>query len=168
MKLITEWKTEYASDLARALNNRKILDNLRDGLPYPYTVQDAKDFIATMQSADKNEAFAFAIVFNGKCIGSIGVFRQNNIHFRTAELGYYIAEEFWGKGIMTQAVKEICDYVYDNSDILRIYAEPFDYNVASQRVLENNGFECEGVLKNNAYKNGKIINMKMYAKLKNI
>lgn len=168
MQLISQWKIEYANDLALALNNRKVLDNLRDGLPYPYMVQDAKDFITAMQNADKNSVFAFAIVFKGKCIGSIGVFRQSNIHFRTAELGYYIAEEFWGKGIMTRAVKEICDYVFDRSDIIRIYAEPFDYNIASQHVLENNGFECEGVLKNNAYKNGKLVNMKMYAKLKNI
>ena len=168
MKLITEWKIEYAKDLAAALNNRKILDNLRDGLPYPYTENDAKEFINAMQSADKNEVFSFAIVFENKCIGSIGIFRQENIHFKTAELGYYLAEEYWGRGLMTQAVKEICDYVFDNSDILRIFAEPFADNIASQRVLENNGFNFEGILKKNAYKNGRVVDMKMYAKLKNI
>lgn len=168
MKLITEWKIEYAKDLAAALNNRKILDNLRDGLPYPYTENDAKEFINAMQSADKNEVFSFAIVFENKCIGSIGIFRQENIHFKTAELGYYLAEEYWGRGLMTQAVKEICDYVFDNSDILRIFAEPFADNIASQRVLKNNGFNCEGILKKNAYKNGRVVDMKIYAKLKNI
>ena len=166
MKLLTEWKTEYAKELALVLNNKKVLDNLRDGLPYPYTENDAKEFILAMQNADKNKDFAFAIVFDNKCIGSIGVFRKDNIHFKTAEMGYYIAEEYWGRGIMTQAVNEICDYVFNNSDIIRIFAEPFIHNIASQKVLEKNGFCCEGILKSNAYKNGRVVDMKMYAKLK--
>lgn len=99
-------------------------------------------------------------------LGSIGVFRQENIHFKTAELGYYIGEEYWGKGLTTQAVREVCDYVFDNSDIIRIFAEPFIHNIASQRVLEKTGFSCEGVLKSNAYKNGRITDMKLYAKIK--
>ena len=168
MKFIVQWKIEYAKDLAKVLNNKKILDNLRDGLPYPYKENDAEEFISAMQKADKNNVFAFAIVNEDKCIGSIGVFRQENIHFKTAELGYYISEEYWGKGIMTQAVKEVCEYVFNNSDIIRIFAEPFAFNIASQRVLEKNGFCFEGVLKDNAYKNGRVIDMKMYAKLKNI
>lgn len=167
MKLISQWKIEYAKDLSEALNNKKILDNLRDGLPYPYTERDAKEFITAMLNSNRNDVFSFAIVYEGKCIGSIGVFRQSNIHCKTAELGYYVAEDYWGKGIMTQAVKEICDYVFNNSDIIRIFAEPFAYNIASQYVLENNGFYLEGVLKNNAYKNGSVVDMKMYAKLKN-
>ena len=166
MKYLAEWKIEYASDLASALNNANILDNLRDGLPYPYTENDAKDFIIAMQNADKSKVFAFAIVLNNKCIGSVGVFRQENIHFRTAELGYYVSEEYWGRGIMTQAVKEVCNYVFVNTDIVRIFAEPFADNTASQRVLEKNGFYCEGIMKNNAYKNGRIVDMKLYAKLK--
>ena len=76
-----------------------------------------------------------------KCIG---VFRQGNIHRRTAELGYYIAEGYWGKGIMTEAVKQVCKYVFEKSDILRIYAEPFAYNTASCRVLEKAVFSMRG------------------------
>lgn len=99
-------------------------------------------------------------------IGSIGIFRQGNIHRQTAELGYDIAEEYWGKGIMTEAVKQICEYVFGNSDIIRIYAEPFAYNIASCRVLEKAGFQYEGTLGSNAVKNGKVIDMKMYSMLK--
>lgn len=99
-------------------------------------------------------------------IGSIGIFRQGNIHRQTAELGYYIAEEYWGKGIMTEAVKQICEDVFANSDIIRIYAEPFAYNVASCRVLEKVGFQYEGTLRSNAVKNSKVIDMKMYSLLK--
>lgn len=163
---IKKWELTDAGDLARVLSNTKVQDNLRDGLPYPYTEKDGTDYISAMLSADENETFAFAIVSDNKVIGSIGVFRQENIHRQTAELGYCIAEEYWGKGIMTDAVKQICKYVFDKSDIIRIYAEPFAYNTASCRVLEKAGFQYEGTLRSNAVKNGKIIDMKMYSLLK--
>ena len=160
---IRKWRIEDAADLASALSNKKVQDNLRDGLPYPYREQDGKEFILAMLSADENDTFAFAITVNEKVIGSIGAFRQTNIHSKTAELGYYIAEEYWGKGIMTEAVKQLCSYVFSNSDMIRIYAEPFAYNIGSQRVLEKAGFQYEGTLRRNAVKNGKVLDMKMYA-----
>ena len=163
---IRKWKLTDAKDIAVALSNKKIQDNLRDGLPYPYSEQDGIDFISSMLSANEDETFAFAITLDDKVIGSIGVFRQQNIHRQTAEMGYYIAEEYWGKGIMTDAVKQICEYVFRNSDILRIYAEPFAYNTGSCRVLEKAGFQYEGTLRNNAIKNGKVIDMKMYSLLR--
>ncbi len=163
---IRKWKLTDAKDIAVALSNKKIQDNLRDGLPYPYSEQDGIDFISSMLSANEDETFAFAITLDDKAIGSIGVFRQQKIHRQTAEMGYYIAEEYWGKGIMTDAVKQICEYVFKNSDILRIYAEPFAYNTGSCRVLEKAGFQYEGTLRNNAIKNGKVIDMKMYSLLR--
>ena len=163
---IRKWELSDAKELSTALSNRKIQDYLRDGLPYPYTEQDGADYISAMLSADENETFAFAITVDNKVVGSIGVFRQENIHRQTAELGYYIAEEYWGKGIMTEAVKQICKYVFDKSDIVRIYAEPFAHNMASCRVLEKAGFQYEGTLRSNAVKNGKVIDMKMYSLLK--
>lgn len=163
---IRKWELSDAIDLAAALSNKKVQDNLRDGLPYPYTKQDGTDYISAMLFADENETFAFAITVDEKVVGSIGIFRQGNIHRQTAELGYYIAEEYWGKGIMTEAVKQICGYVFDKSDIIRIYAEPFAYNAASCRVLEKAGFQYEGTLRSNAVKNGEVIDMKMYSLLK--
>lgn len=163
---IRKWELTDASDLALALNNKKIQDNLRDGLPYPYTEQDGADYISSMLLADENQVFAFAITADGRVIGSIGVFRQGNIHRQTAELGYYIAEEYWGNGITTEAVKQICKYVFEKSDIIRIYAEPFVHNTASCRVLEKAGFQFEGTLRSNAVKNEKIVDMKMYSILK--
>ena len=133
---------------------------------YPILILNKIDFISSMLSANEDETFAFAITLDDKAIGSIGVFRQQNIHRQTAEMGYYIAEEYWGKGIMTDAVKQICEYVFKNSDILRIYAEPFAYNTGSCRVLEKAGFQYEGTLRNNAVKNGKVIDMKMYSLLR--
>ena len=163
---IRKWEMSDAKELSMALSNRKIQDNLRDGLPYPYTEQDGANYISAMLSADENETFAFAITADDKVVGSIGIFRQGNIHRQTAELGYYVAEEYWGKGIMTEAVKQICEYVFSMSDIIRIYAEPFAYNAASCRVLEKVGFQYEGTLRSNAVKNGKVIDMKMYSLLK--
>lgn len=125
---IRKWKLSDAADLATAISNKKIQDNLRDGLPCPYTVQDGVDFISDMLSADENETFAFAITVDNKVVGSIGVFRQGNIH--------------------------------------RLSAEPFAYNIASCRVLEKARFQFEGTLRNNAVKNGEIIDMKMYSLLK--
>ncbi len=146
---IRSWELSDAKDLAAAISNTKVQDNLRDGLPYPYTEQDGIEYISAMLSADKNETFPFAITVDDKVIGSIGVFRQGNIHRQTAELGYFI-----------------CEYVFNNSDIIRIYAEPFAYNIASCRVLEKAGFQYEGTLRKNAVKNGKVLDMKMYSLLK--
>ena len=165
---IRKWRLSDAGDLAAAVSNEKVLDNLRDRLPFPYTEQDGAEYISAMLAEDENETFAFAISVDGKAVGSISVFRQANIHRRTAELGYYIAEEYWGKGIMTDAVKQICRYVFENSDIIRIFAEPFAHNTASCRVLEKAGFVCEGTLRCNAVKNGKVIDMKMYSLLKEV
>lgn len=94
---IRKWKIDDAAELAATLNNKNIQDNLRDGLPYPYTEDDAKYYINEMLKADKNSIFAFAITADDKVVGSIGVFRKDNIHSLTAEMGYYIAEPFWGK-----------------------------------------------------------------------
>ena len=166
MVTIREWKESDAEALSAALNNKKVMDNLRNGLPYPYTTADALYYIKQCLSADKNSNFCFAIVYNDQVAGSIGIFRQGNIHFRTAELGYYIGEDFWGKGIMTEAVYLACKHVFDSTDIVRIYAEPFAENIGSCRVLEKNGFDLEGIMRKNALKNGNFRDMKLYALVK--
>jgi len=163
---IRRWKLEDAVNLAEMLNNKHILDNLRDGLPYPYTEEDAQDYIRSMLSADQTKTFAFAITVDDKAVGSIGVFRCDNIHSRTAETGYYVGEPYWGKGIGTSALRQTCDYIFENTDILRIFAEPFAYNIASCRILEKAGFQYEGTLRSNAVKNGKILDMKMYSRIR--
>ena len=160
---LRKWRLSDAKDLAAALSNKKVLNNLRDGLPFPYTPQDAEDYITAMLSADENDTFAFAITVHDRAVGSIGAFRQSNIHSRTAELGYYLAEEYWGQGIVTEAIRQICGLLFETTDILRIYAEPFSYNIGSRRALEKAGFTCEGVMKNNAVKNGKVQDMTLYS-----
>ena len=161
--ILRKWRLSDAADLAAALNNKKILNNLRDGLPYPYTEQDAHDYISAMLSADETSTFAYAITIEDRAVGSIGAFRQGNIHRQTAELDYYLAEEYWGRGIMTEAIRQLCAIIFDTTDILRIYAEPFAYNTGSRRALEKAGFCYEGTMKNNAVKNGKVLDMALYS-----
>lgn len=160
---IRKWETEDAKSLAAALSNKNVLNNLRDGLPYPYTEKDALNYINAMRKSDPYSTFAYAVDIDGTAVGSIGAFRQGNIHFRTAELGYYLDEKYWGKGVMTQAVRLLCEKIFAETDIIRIYAEPFAYNTGSRRVLEKAGFQLEGILKNNAVKNGRALDMAMYA-----
>lgn len=160
---LRHWRIEDAKDIAETLNNRKVLDNLRDGIPFPYTVEDAEEFIAAMNAADPTVTFPFAITIDDKAIGSIGAFRQNNIHSRTAEIGYYLGEPYWGKGYGTSAVTQLCEYIFQHTDIIRLYAETFADNIGSCRILEKCGFELEGILRKNAVKNGVVMDMKMYS-----
>ena len=123
--VLRKWRMEDKYALAALLNDRAVLDNLRDGIPFPYTVRDAEAFIAAMLAADREKTFAFAIVENDVVIGSIALYRGVNVHFRTAELGYYLGRAFWGRGYATCAVRQACSRVFAETDILRIYAEPF-------------------------------------------
>ncbi len=163
---VRKWRLSDADDLAAALNAKSVQDNLRDGLPFPYTKKDAEDFISFALSADPNEHFMFAVTLDGRAVGSVGVSRMGNIHRFTAELGYYLAEPYWNRGIMSQAVRKVCGIVFAQSDIVRIFAEPFSRNTASCRVLEKCGFVCEGTMRSNAFKNGKTEDMKMYSLLR--
>ena len=160
------WRMKDAPALAAIINNPRIQDNLRDGLPYPYNVQDGEAFLRSLFQAEENSLFAFAITANDVLAGSICVTRQHNIHARTGELGYYIAQSFWGRGLATSAVRQMCEWVFAHTDLLRIFAEPFAFNAASQRVLEKCGFACEGTLRANAVKKGAVLDMKMYALIK--
>ena len=162
-KLLRAWRESDAADLVHAINNKKVIDNLRDGIPYPYTLKDAETFILSRLSADKTAMFAWAITQEDRVIGSIGIFRNSNIHRLTAEMGYYLGEDYWGRGIATKAVREAVGYVFEHTDILRIYAEPFANNIASCRVLEKAGFAFEGILRKNAIKNGEILDMRLYS-----
>ena len=161
---LREWRLEDAKELCAILSNRKIQANLRDGLPYPYRLRDAEEFILTCLL--HNREYSLAITLENRLVGSIGVFRKENIHSHTAEIGYYIAESHWGKGIGTSALKQACQKVFETSNIVRIFAEPFSENIASCRILEKAGFQCEGTLRKKAFKNGQFKDMQMYSLIK--
>lgn len=164
--VIRPWRSADSASLAEALNNKRVLDNLRDGLPFPYTECDAAQYIEAMLSAPPGSVYAFAIDCGGLAVGSVSLTRGVNIHRLTAELGYYVGEPYWGRGLATGAVRAACEYVFGHSDIVRIFAEPFAANAASRRVLEKSGFRLEGVLRANAFKNGAVLDMCMYSLLR--
>lgn len=153
---------KFAADLAAAIGDKRVQNNLRD-LPYPYSEENAHEFISYAQSSDE---YIFAITVEGKFVGCISAAPQKNIHKFTAEIGYYIAPQFWGNGLAVQAVKLLTEYIFGNTEIMRLYAEPFVRNKASCRVLEKAGFTFEGTLRKNAVKNGAVEDMKMYSILK--
>ncbi|WP_430748904.1 GNAT family N-acetyltransferase [Candidatus Enterococcus moelleringii] len=161
---LREWRLEDAKELAALLNNQKIQANLRDGLPYPYRKTDAEEFILTTLLT--NRELSLAIVVEDRVIGSIGVFRQENIHVRTAEIGYYLGEPYWGKGLGTAALKQICQYIFETTDIVRLFAEPFSDNISSCRILEKAGFQLEGSLRKSVFKNGEFKDQQMYSLIK--
>lgn len=142
-------------------NNPKIAANLTNQFPHPYTRESGENFIKfAMQQSPPT---IFAIDISGKASGGIGLHVQTDIHIKNAELGYWLAEPFWGKGIMTKAVKHMVKYGFKNLDINRIFARPFGTNIASQKVLKNAGFVLEGKFKGTIFKNDEYLDELIYA-----
>ena len=161
---IRPWRMDDAASLARHANNRKVWLSLRDKFPHPYTSEDARKFLeATVKSEPITD---FCIEVNGAAVGGIGIHLVIDVHRHTAELGYWLGEEFWARGIMTEAVGAFTGFCFDTFSLRRIYAEPFANNRASARVLEKNGFVFEGCLKNNVMKDRKLLDSLLYAKTK--
>jgi len=147
--------------LVKYANNPKIASNLTDKFPYPYTKENGKMFI---EFATKNTPInIFAIDINGEACGGIGIHPQEDVHRKNAELGYWLAEPFWGNGIITKAITEIIEYGFNNFDITRIFARPYGTNTASQRVLEKAGFTLEGKFEKTLFKNGEYKDELVYA-----
>ncbi len=163
---LREWQPSDAEAVAHYADNRAIWMNLRDGFPHPYSKVDADHFI---QKAREMELPAFfAIATSTEAIGSIGISIRSDIHRHSAELGYWLGEPFWNSGIMTGAVRRICDFAFGDYKLARIHAEPFASNAASIRVLEKAGFEYEGRLRNSAFKNGQLLDQVIYARIRKV
>lgn len=158
------WNAVDKASLVRYANNRKIWLNLRDAFPHPYTEASADAFLAMVGRQDP--VTFFAIATPDEAIGGIGVSIGGDIHRRTAEMGYWLAEPFWGKGIVSEAVATMTTIAFDRFDLVRIYAVPFAENPASCRVLEKAGFVAEGLLRSNAVKDGRLLDQWMYARVR--
>lgn len=160
------WKKEDAESLARAANNPNIAKNLRNVFPNPYTLQDAVWYINDSMAHAGEKQINYAIVIDGQAAGSIGVFVKEDIYEKSAELGYWLAQEYWRRGIMSEAVRQICTEAFETFDIVRIFAEPFADNAGSRGVLEKAGFTYEGTMRNGVYKNGALHSYCMYSVLR--
>ena len=157
------WKIEDAQALASIANNRNIWNNVRDRLPSPYTVKDALEWIGHTQK--ENPKTNFAIEYKGMLAGSAGCILKDDINRKTLEIGYFIGEHFWGKGIATEAVKLITEYVIKEFKPVRIYAEVFEHNKASMRVLQKNGFYLETISRKAVIKNNAVLDNYIWVKL---
>jgi|SRR5678809_387253 RimJ/RimL family protein N-acetyltransferase len=153
-----------STELARLANNKKIWDNLRDLIPFPYTIDDAIFFINMVK--EEKPLMTFAIEFDGHFCGVIGLVGQKDVYRKTAEIGYWIGEPFWNKGIATVAVKLITEYGFDQLDYLRIHTGVFEYNTGSIKVLEKNGYKMDGVFEKAIVKNSRIWNEYRFSKIK--
>lgn len=153
-----------AKRLADLANNEKVSRNLRDGFPNPYTEADAENFLQKFSNQDP--VTFFGIDYNGEYVGNISLVPCQDIYRMSAEIGYFIGEPYWNKGIVTTAVNLISEYGFSHLGIVRIQTGIFEYNTASQRVLEKCGFVKEGIFRKSVFKQGKLWDEVRYAKLK--
>ncbi len=181
------WSLDDAAALVKYADNRKIWLNLRDLFPHPYTLGDARAFLGWAVGAPPpsppapgggargglalsgaNPPTVMAIATAEEAIGGIGLSPNQDVHRLTAEMGYWLAEPFWGRGIMSEAVARFADYGFEQFGLVRIYAEPYAHNAASCRVLEKAGFTLEGRLRSSVIKDGQIIDQFLYAKVRRL
>jgi len=164
--LLRPFREEDVPSLAHYANNLKIARFMTNRFPHPYTEEDARAFIKLAMSHEPTKIFTIDI--DGKASGGVGLFQQEDVHCKNAELGYWVAEPFWGKGIVSAAILEMIDYGFNTFDIDRIYAVPFGPNTASQRVLEKTGFKLEARFEKTIFKHGEQLDELVYAIRKNV
>jgi len=162
--VVREFRTDDAASLARHGNNRKVWLNLRDLFPHPYTEAHAAGYIAHVRK--RPEILSFAIDVGGQAVGGISLRRGEDIERFTAELGYWLGEEYWGRGMTTDAIRDVTERGFALHGLIRIFAVPFTRNVASCRVLEKNGYAREGLMRQSAFKDGVAEDQYLYAALR--
>jgi len=146
-------------------NNIKIWRNLRDGFPHPYTKKAAEDWLAITKNEETN--LLLAIEYNGEAIGSIGAMFKDDVYRINAEIGYWLSEEYWGKGIVSEATTLLVDHIFRSYPLItRVYADLFSYNPASAKVLQKCGFHLEAIHKNAVIKDGQVLDEHRYVKFR--
>ena len=158
---VRSWRADDGASLVRHANNRNVWRNLRDRFPHPYTPADADAWLHHVRNTVPETNFALDV--GGVAVGGIGFTIQEDVFRRSAELGYWLGEEFWGRGIVTEAVHAVTAYAFARHDLCRLYAAVFEWNPASARVLEKAGFVCEGRLRRSVVKDGQVIDQFLYA-----
>jgi RimJ/RimL family protein N-acetyltransferase len=161
---VRPFRSEDADAVARHANDPGIGENIRDGFPSPYLLEHAEGFIAHVNGAER--VTTFAVCVDGAAAGCLGFTFGDNVNRYSAEVGYWLGRAFWGRGIMSAALRAGSEAFFDAFEAHRIHAEPFAFNTASVRVLEKAGFEREGVMKRSAFKGGKLVDQWVYAKFR--
>jgi RimJ/RimL family protein N-acetyltransferase len=162
--VIRPWRPGDAEALVAHANNYKVWRNMRDRFPYPYTMDDAREWI--QHAREEFPGVNFAIVVDGEAAGGIGLILNSDIHRYSAEIGYWLGEAFWGRGVVTEAVRALTRWAFDNFNLNRIYAGVLEWNPASMRVLEKAGYQFEGRLRNAAIKQNQVMDEFIYSIVK--
>lgn len=160
---LEKWNEGHIDSLAKYANNENLAWKLRNSFPYPYTAENAREFIGKCEKKEGKEQISRAIVIDGEAVGCITMKFGQDVFCRSAEIGYWLGEPFWKKGIMTQAVIQLCEEAYMKYKLFRIQAEPAATNIASRKVLEKAGFELEAIRRKSLYMNGCIQDSYLYA-----
>lgn len=155
------WKETDLDNLVKYANNPEIARFMMDQFPHPYSVEAGKAFISNASKVSPYRILAIDI--DGEAVGGIGLHPQTDIFYKNAELGYWLAEPFWGQGIMTEAVRQMVEYGFKTWDITRIFARPFGTNIGSIKVLEKTGFVLEGRFEKTIFKQGEYLDELVYA-----
>ncbi len=159
---IRSWRYEDEKTLPRHANSREVWLNLRDRFPHPYTPADARAWIQHIVGLTPETNFAIDV--DGEAVGGIGLQLHDDVERCSAEVGYWLGESYWGRGIATAALQSFTAYAFKEFRLTRVYALPFARNSSSARVLEKAGYVCEGVLRRSAIKDGVVLDQFMYAK----
>ncbi len=162
---IRPWKQDDLDDLVLYANNRNVWNNLRNYFPHPYTTESGLAWLEKVVDAPL-PAINFAIEADGTVAGGIGLILNGDVYIKSAEVGYWIGEPFWGKGVATEALRQITEYAFATFDLVRLYAEVFESNKASMRVLEKNGYYLEGVRRKSVFKNEILMDDFIWVKLR--
>jgi ribosomal-protein-alanine N-acetyltransferase len=158
---VRSWRSSDLEPLVRYADNRNIWIHLRDRFPHPYTTADGRVFLREMLAQRPETTFAIAV--DGEAAGCIGYQPQADVERVSAEIGYWLGEPFWGRGIATEALGALTQYAVATHGLTRVYALPFASNTASCRVLEKAGYRLEGRLRRSAIKNGSVTDQLQYA-----
>jgi RimJ/RimL family protein N-acetyltransferase len=163
--VLRPWRESDVEDLARIANNKKISKNLMIRFSYPFGMEDAKSWVGLMmedEQADKN----FVVEVDGRFVGGVGFELKDGLREGIADGGYWLGEEFWGRGIASEAWRMLRDYVFENYDIRKFQAGVFSWNPASVRVQEKCGFKREAVLKKGIIRFGEVCDEFRYGLLR--
>lgn len=158
---VRSYRRSDAPVLAPYADNREVWLNLRDAFPHPYGVADAEAFIERALGDDPETMFAMAV--EGRAVGGIGFSLHPDVERFTAEIGYWLGEPFWGRGITTEALGAVTAYAIERHRLTRVYAVPYEWNTASCRVLEKVGYVREARMRKSAFKDGRVIDQFLYA-----
>ena len=163
--VLRPWRTGDEEALVRHANNRRVWINLRDLFPHPYTLDDARDFI-TLNTVKPPPPMNLAIEHGGEPIGSIGLHPLADVSRFTAEIGYWIGEELWGRGLAAEALRRFTDYAFEQFPFERLEGWIFATNPSSGKVLEKAGYEYEATLRRSAFKDGQFLDCHVYVRFR--